>query len=116
MRKLCTPMTTLHMTLINPPPLLDVCTTLRAVQTQLEPKNPTKLPDFTQTEGLVGHRRVSIFKNQHQQVEWRVSFSKLELPNPTKLYTKSNQIQQDQANSGEISTKSGEILTRFSGI
>ena len=59
-----------------------VVLTHRAIQTQLEPGNPTKLPNAdlipAQTEGPIGQQRVSIFKNQHRRVEWWVCFSKFD--------------------------------------
>ena len=52
----------------------------RAVQTQPKPDNPAKPPDDNpipaRTEGPVSRRRVSVLKNRHRQVEWRVHISK----------------------------------------
>ena len=72
----------------------------------MEPNNLTKSPNDdlipTRTKGPVGQWRVSILKNRHQRVEWRVCISKtratrtrLELQNnPAKSY-KTSQIQPD---------------------
>ena len=53
---------------------------IKVVQTWPKPDNLAKPPDadpiLAQTEGLLGRRRVSILKNQHQRVEWRVCISK----------------------------------------
>ena len=51
-----------------------------AVQTQPEPDNPVKPPDDNpipaRTEGPIGRWWVSVLKNRHRRVEWRVRISK----------------------------------------
>ena len=50
-------------------------------------------PTPTRTEGPIGRRWVSVFKNQHRQVEWRVCFSKTQATQTRpKPYKKSGQI------------------------
>ena len=59
---------------------------IRAVQTRPKPDNLAKPPNdnpiLAQTEGPVGRRRVSILKNRHWQVEWRVHISKTRATQP----------------------------------
>ena len=55
-------------------------TRIRAVQTWSKPDDPAKPPKdnliLAQTEGPVGRQRVSVLKNWHRRVEWRVRISK----------------------------------------
>ena len=78
----------------------------RAVQTRPEPDNPAKPPDdnpiLAQTEGPISRRRVSILKNRHRRVEWRVRISKTRATRTDRSYkkirpnpTKTSQIRQD---------------------
>ena len=64
----------------------------RAVQTRPEPDNPAKPPDDNpipaQTEGPVGRRRVSVLKNRHRRVEWRVRISKTRATRTDRSYKK----------------------------
>ena len=58
----------------------DALATIWAVQTRPEPDNPIKPLDDNpipaRTEGPVSRRRVSVLKNRHRRVEWRVRISK----------------------------------------
>ena len=64
----------------------------RAVQTRPKPDNPAKPPDDNpipaRTEGLVGRRRVSVLKNRHRRVEWRVRISKTRATRTDRSYKK----------------------------
>ena len=71
-----------------------------------EPNNLTKSPDDdlipTRTKGPVGRWQVSVLKNRHQRVEWRVCISKtratrtrLELQNNPAKSCKTSQIWPD---------------------
>ena len=64
----------------------------RAVQTRPEPDNPAKPPDsnpiLARTEGPVGRRRVSVLKNRHRRVEWRVRISKTRATQTDRSYKK----------------------------
>ena len=81
-------------------------TRIRAVQTRPEPDDPAKLPKdnsiSARTEGPVGRRRVSVLKNRHRQVEWRVRISKTRATRTDRSYkkirlnpAKTSQIRQD---------------------
>ena len=64
----------------------------RAIQTRPKPDNPAKPPDDNsipaRTEGPVGRRRVSVLKNRHQRVEWRVRISKTRATRTDRSYKK----------------------------
>ena len=71
----------------------------RAVQTQPKPDNPAKPPDDNsipaRTEGPVGRRRVSVLKNRHRRVKWRVHISK------TRATQTRPELQKNLARSGQ---------------
>ena len=66
--------------------------TIRAVQTRPKPDNPAKSPDDNpipaRTEGPVGRRQVSVLKNRHRWVEWRVRISKTRATRTDRSYKK----------------------------
>ena len=101
-----------------------VVVTTRFVRTQPKPGNLVKPPDtnpiLVRTEGPVSQQRVSVFKNQHLRVKWRVCFSKTQATwTRLESYKKSGQIYKNKPNPARSRldlVRSRRDPVRFGGI